>query len=75
MGKFFQLFDSYLSATFSYFHFWMINLVNINGFSPNWVCTLKVWRSGLELLIGKFRQFVTELYAQDMSVFSFPEIT
>ena len=36
--------------------FWMITWLNINGFSPNLVCSLKLWRSGLELLMGKFRQ-------------------
>ena len=39
------------------FYFRMITLVNINGFSPNLVCTLILWRSALGLLIGKFRQF------------------
>ena len=35
-----------------YIHFQMITLVNINGFSPNLMCTLILWRSGLGLLIG-----------------------
>ena len=35
------------------------------------VCALILWRSGLGLLIGKFRQFLTELSAGDMSEFSF----
>ena len=30
-----------------------------NGFSPNLVCALILWRSGLGLLMGKFRQFWT----------------
>ena len=47
--------------------------VNANGFSPNLVCALILWRSDLELLLGKFRQFLTEVYARDTSVFSFPE--
>ena len=38
-----------------YFCFWMITWVNINGFSPNLVCALILWRSGLRLLMGKFR--------------------
>ena len=41
------------------------NLVNINGFSPNLVCALILWRSGLGLLMGKFRQIFTELSARD----------
>ena len=49
------------------------NLVNINGFSPNSVCALILWRSGLGLLMGKFRQFLTELSARDMPIFSFPD--
>ena len=38
---------------------------------PNFVCVLILWRSGLGLLMGKVRQFLTELYARDTSVFSF----
>ena len=34
-----------------YFHFWMITWVNINRFSPNLVCVLILWRSGLGLMI------------------------
>ena len=41
------------------------NLININGFSPNLVCTLILWRSGLGLLMGKFCQIFTELSASD----------
>ena len=36
-------------------------LDDINGFSPNLVCALILWRSGLGLLMGKF----TELSARD----------
>ena len=57
----------------SVFRFLMITWVNINGFSPNLVCALVLWRSGLGLLIGKFRQFLTELSAQDTPIFSFPD--
>ena len=49
----------YLQTTDPYFHFQMITLVNINGFSPNFVCALIPWRSALGLLIGKFHQFLT----------------
>ena len=35
-----SFFDSYLPATAPYFHFRMITLVNINGFSPNLICAL-----------------------------------
>ena len=49
----------------------MIILVNINGFSPNLVCAFILRRSGLELHMGKFRQFLTELSARNTSVFSF----
>ena len=48
-------FDSYLPATGPYFHF-RITLVTINGFSPNLVCALILWRSDLGLLMGKFCQ-------------------
>ena len=47
----------------SVFHFRMITWVNISGLSPNLVCALILWRSGLWLLMGKFRQILTELPA------------
>ena len=59
----------------SIFRFWMITWVNINGFSPNLVCALMLWRSGLGLLIGKFRQIFTELSAWDHLYFRFRTIT
>ena len=39
----------------------------------NLVCALILWRSGLGLLMGKFRQFFTELSARDTLLFSFPD--
>ena len=51
----------------------MITWVNNNGFSPNLVCALILWRSGLGLLMGKFRQIFTELSARDMPKFLFPD--
>ena len=50
--------------------------MNINGFSPNWVCALLLWdivERGFELLMGKFRQTLTELSALDTPIFSFPD--
>ena len=38
-------FDSDLPGTCPYFRFPMITLVNINGFSPNFVCALILKRS------------------------------
>ena len=69
----FHTLDVRLSSVshWSVFHFRMITWVNINGFSPNLVCALILWRSGLGLLMGKFHQFLTELSAQD--IFSFPD--
>ena len=58
------------SVCLSVFHFLMI-CVNINGFSPNLVCALILWRSGLGLLMGKFSQILTELSAQETPVFLF----
>ena len=49
----------------SVFRFWMITWVNLSGFSPNLVCALILSRSGLGLLMGKFRQMLTELSARD----------
>ena len=54
-----------------YFCLQMITLINVNGFSPSLVCALILWKSALELLMGKIYQFLTELSAQDMSEFSF----
>ena len=34
---------------------------------------IDMWRSGLGLLMGKFRQFLTELSARDRPIFSFPD--
>ena len=53
-----------------YFRFRAITCVNINGFSPNLVCALILWRSGLGLQTGKLCQFLTELSARDASIFS-----
>ena len=57
----------------SVFRFRMITSVNFNGFSPNLVCALILWISGLGLLMGKFRQIFTELSARDTPIFSFPD--
>ena len=76
MGKFRLFFDkSNLSAIRLYFHFQMITLVNVNGFSSNLVCALILWRPDLGLLMGKFHQFLTGLSARDTSVFHFWRIT
>ena len=58
-----------------YFLFRLITWVNISWFSPNLVCALILWRSGLALLIGKFRQFLTEFSAPTCSYFQFRSIT
>ena len=47
------------SACPSAFHFRMTNSVNIDGFLPSLVYALILWRYGLGLLIGKFRQCLT----------------
>ena len=62
---------SRMSISASVFRFRMITWVNVNGFSPNLVCALILWQSGLGLLMGKFLQILTELSARDMSIFSF----
>ena len=56
-----------------FFCFGMITWVNLGGFSPNLVCALILWISGLGLLMGKFHQCLTELSAHVMSGFSFPD--
>ena len=37
------------------------------------MCALILWRAALGLLIGKFHEFLTELFAWDMSIFSFQD--
>ena len=48
-----SIFDRKLPATCQYFHFWMIILVNMNGFSPNLECALILWRAAFGLLMGQ----------------------
>ena len=38
MGKIYQFLTELSASDSLYFHFWMITLVSINGFSPNDVC-------------------------------------
>ena len=64
---------SHTSDRPSIFRFWMISWVNINGFSRNLVCASILWRSGLGLLMGKFRKILTDLSAEDTPIFSFPD--
>ena len=52
-------------------YFRAITWVSVNGFSPNSVDALILRRSGFGLLMGLFRQFLTELSAPNTSVFSF----
>ena len=42
-GQISSIFDSHLSTTYPYFHFWMLTLANKNGFSPNLVCAMILW--------------------------------
>ena len=64
---------SHRSVHLSVFRFRMITQVNINGFLPNLVCLLILWRSDLGSLMGKFRQIFTELSARDTLIFLFPD--
>ena len=64
-----QMSLSYLPATTIYLRLRTITWVNINELSPKLACTLLLLRSGSGLLIGKLRQFLTELIAYDTSVF------
>ena len=54
----------------SIFRFRVITWVNINRFSPNLVCALILWRSGLGLLMGEFCQILTELTARMAGYYS-----
>ena len=55
LGLLKRKFDSYQPVISPYFHLWMMALVNINEVSPNLVCTLILWISGLGVKAGKFR--------------------
>ena len=61
----------YHMAVYPYFHFQTITWVSVSGFSPNVVCVLILWWSGLRLLMGKFHQFLTDLSPRDTSLFLF----
>ena len=62
MGKFRQFLTSYL-PTMSIFLFLDNNLSQYQWISPNKVCQLILWKSGLGLRLGKFCQVLTELSA------------
>ena len=64
-----------IHSFFCFFLFPDDNLVNINGFSPNLVCALILWRSGLGLLIGKFRQMFSEFSARDTIMLGYYSLT
>ena len=51
------------------------NWVNISGFSRNLVCVLLLRRSGLGLLLGKFRQSFTELSVHDTTMAGYYSLT
>ena len=72
-GQILSIFDSYLPETHPYFRLRTITLVNNKGFSPNLLYALTLRRSGLGLLMGKFRQIFTEFSARDTPIFSFPD--
>ena len=67
-GQISSIFDGVICP---YFRFRTITWVNNKGFSPNLLYALTLRRSGLGLLMCKFRQFFTELSARDTSIFSF----
>ena len=56
----------------SVFHFRMITLVNINGFSSDLICALIC---GLGLPMGNFRQILTELSARDTIMAGYYSLT
>ena len=65
-----SIFDSYLPTTDPYFHFQMITLVNVSGFSPNGVC-IDIVEICFGIADRRISSILTELSARDMSVFSF----
>ena len=61
-GRISSIFDSYLPSIHPYFTFRTITWINLNGFSPNLICAVILWRSALGLLISKFYQFLTVIW-------------
>ena len=57
----------------SVLRFRMITRENINGLSPNLVSALTLQISDLRLLMGNFRQILTELSARDTPIFLLPD--
>ena len=53
----------------------IITWVNVSGFSVNLVYALILWRCSLGLVMGKFSQFLTELYARDMIIAGYYRFT
>ena len=65
-GQISSIFDGIICLQHMHiFHFRTITYVNLNGFSPNLICALMLWRSGLGLLLGTFHPFLTELSFHD----------
>ena len=57
-GQILSMFDGVICLRHaSILCFWTITWVNFDGFSPNLVYALILWRSGLGLLMGKFHEF------------------
>ena len=67
-GHISSIFDSHLPVTSLHVHFRMITSVNIIGFSLNLVFALILWRSGLELLIGKSSIFERAICPQHIRI-------
>ena len=59
----------------SIFSFQDDKLSKYNGFSPNLVCALILWRSGLGLLMGKFVNFWWGCFPKTCPYFCFQTIT
>ena len=57
----------------SVFFFPEDNMSKYQWILPNLVCALVLWIAGLELLMGIFRQFLTEFSAWDTSILSFQD--
>ena len=67
-----SIFDGVICPRCPYFRFQTITSVNDKGFSPNLLYALTLRRYGLGLLMGKFCQIFTELFARDTPIVSFP---
>ena len=73
MGKFRPIFYEIICPNHAHVFDSGLQRVNNKGFSPNLLYVLTLRKSGLGLLMGKFRHRFTDLFARDTTIFMFPD--